>query len=547
MNRYPLSTSPIMYVVVIILIATAYFLYALWTPLLQDDLVFQAQSLDPADPAAGFTPAGWWHHTVINWIEDNSRLANLIAPVGSMLFPQWLRAIIIAVTVATLFMLAESLTRDSSHHNSPASNAAALASIWFISLLAWPWRDRMMMWVYSLNYVTAMTLILLFVCMLLRYPTSHGGNRTSHIAVTITGLCVAIAAGWFHNGLSAPLLAATGCWTLWKRFKLTPRQWLWCGGLFAGTLLAHLSPAIWTRAQQEASQQHFVTNLVATIKIMPLAWLLTGTLAAYVMLPKLRLTLKQLLNDNIFFVTTIGAIVATAMNLLLEIAPRYGWGGEIMATIAIWRWARLKMPSAKPATSITLCIVLTGLTLVPMQAIIRTQHLLWEEHCEITAAIATSPRGTIFRDIIGRDDTPALALRQTTAGIWGNAFHMACYNSHHMEGDHMGAVVPSALSDFDFSKGERLAGDAGIYRYKGLMVSADTIAPFPTVQGFPSGRQRSAIRILKINDPSGNRARLATDVFKFNLPTGNHHTAVYWSELPPPFDTVPGVRVSIVR
>ena len=80
---------------------------------------------------------------------------------------------------------------------------------------------------------------------------------------------------------------------------------------------------------------------------------------------------------------------------------------------------------------------------------------LWLESNAIETEIARSPRGTIFRDIIMPEHISLLALRQTTAGIWGNQFHMACYNAHGMTGDRMAAVVPSALKDFSFRNATR--------------------------------------------------------------------------------------------
>ena len=56
--------------------------------MLQDDLVFQAQSLDSHDPSAGFSLSGWLRHISTQWVENNGRLANILAPLGSMMFPR---------------------------------------------------------------------------------------------------------------------------------------------------------------------------------------------------------------------------------------------------------------------------------------------------------------------------------------------------------------------------------------------------------------------------------------------------------------------------
>ncbi len=182
------------YVVVISAIATTYFLLSLWTPMLQDDLVFQAQSLDSHDPSAGFSLSGWLRHISTQWVENNGRLANILAPLGSMMFPRWCRALITAASVSAIFMLLGCLSRPThkEHADNPAADAAAMASLWLASMVCWPWRDRIMLWCYELSYATSMAAILLFIFFL----TLCGRNRKEPPAkMLLAAIPVAIIGG----------------------------------------------------------------------------------------------------------------------------------------------------------------------------------------------------------------------------------------------------------------------------------------------------------------------------------------------------------------
>lgn len=279
-------------------------------------------------------------------------------------------------------------------------------------------------------------------------------------------------------------------------------------------------------------------NLRTLLKSTPLVPLMPVAASMAIIRPQLRRKLPLLMESDTFIIAVAFVVLSSAMNLALNITPRYNWATGIMAALALWKGARTCIPGLHKRRVTAAAWLCLPCTMVPICAALHAQHALWLESNAIEAEIARSPRGTIFRDIIKPEHISLLALRQTTAGIWGNQFHMACYNAHGMTGDRMAAVVPSALKDFSFRNATPLRGNAGIYLWRGHMISADTIAPFPPTQGFPSGRQRSVVRNLRLRSASGKETTIIAGIFKFNLATDTCPTAVYWGTAPatPPCD-----------
>lgn len=531
MNRFCRFEGTATYVVTILAIATAYFLLSRWTPLLQDDLVFQAQSLDPHNPSAGFSLQGWLRHIATQWIENNGRLANILAPLGSMVFPRWCRALITAASVSAIFILLGNLSRSAhkEHTGNQAADAAAMTSIWLASMLCWPWRDRIMLWDYALNYATSMAAILLFIFLLTHF-CRH--KKAQSATILLAAIPVAIIAGWMHDGISVPLAGALGILALIRRMRLTPRWWLLTAAFAAGTAISLSAPGEWSRAETEIGATSMANNLRMLLKSAPLVPLMPVVAAMAIIRPQLRRKLPLLMESDTFIIAVAFVALSTAMNLALDITPRYNWATDIMAALALWKGARTCISGQHKLRCIATAWSCLLFTMVPICAALHAQHALWQESNDIEAEIARSPHGTVFRDIIMPEHISPLALRQTTAGIWGNQFHMACYNGHGMAGNRMAAVVPAALHDFTFREATPLKGNADIYLWRGHMVSADTIAPFPPEQGFPSGRQRSAVRNLCLHSAAGQDTTITAGIFKFNLATGTCPTAVYWGTAP---------------
>ncbi len=497
-------------------IAVAFFLLALWTPIMQDDLVFMAQSAvipesDAQNAAACFSWEAWRGHVALMYVENNGRLANILAPLGAWLLPQWLRALLIGCCAAWIFFMVSTMTSDSRR------DWRVLLLIWALSLVAWPWRDRLMLWDYALNYLFASALILPFLYLYCRRSNSRW--------LIVAGALCGFFGAWFHDGSAVCLVAAVGTLALLRRFRLSSGQWAMLAALVAGTIVVLASPGEWQRASGELGSNSLLANIAVTVKIEPLVWILAAVWAIAALFAKK--TIAVWMSDDMLITASLMAFYSLAMSVLLDPSGRYGWQAEVFATIALFRQWRLERVVVRQSIRKLLLSAAALFVVITMSSAISFQHRVWVENEEIYRAFRSSVNGTVCRDILTQADEPSLALKLPTTDVWGSAFQMACANACLPEDGRMLAVVPECFEDFSIDSIRPLDGDARLGVYRGYLVGTDTVAPFDA-PGFLSGAQRTAVRDLLITDSEGDKAIRTFWLYKFREPREGGRAAVLW-------------------
>ncbi len=501
-------------------VAVSFFLLALWTPLMQDDLVFMAQSADLSrvgEPggAAAFSWDAWLGHVRLMYVENNGRLANILAPLGAWLLPQWLRALLIGLCSAWIFAVAGRMAFGR------WDNWRGLAAMWAVSLAAWPWRDRLMFWDYALNYLSASALLLPFLYLFCkRRPTGR--------FVALGALCGFFGA-WMHDGSALCMAASVGTLAILRRLRLSRGEWAMAAALVLGTAAALASPGEWQRASGEVGSSSLLRNLWVSLRIEPLVSVLAGSAAALPLLPTEQR--KKLLGawraGGLLPGCALMAFYSFAMSLLLDPSGRYGWQAGVFAAVALfglWRGVFLK---ASRGVMNFAALSMACAAAAVMASAISFQHRLWVENGEILAEAEVSETGTVFRDVLSRADEPLLALRLPASEVWRNSFQMACANASRSPRGKMVAVVPEALRGFDVDSLRLLGGNAGVGEYRGYIISIDTVTPFD-VPGFLCGAQRSAVCDLVLTAPDGSSSSATFGVYKFRVPRSGGRAVALW-------------------
>ncbi|MCM1406794.1 MAG: DUF6056 family protein, partial [[Clostridium] fimetarium] len=310
-------------------VAAAFAMLAFWTPLMQDDLVFMAQSADrSADPAA-FTPAAWLDHAVLMYAENNGRLANMLAPLGAWLLPGWGRALLIGLCAAWIFLIAARMVSGGGR-----ASWKVVALMVAVSLAAWPWRDRLMFWDYALNYLFASALLLPFLYLFCK-------GRPGWRPVAAGALCGFFGA-WLHDGSALCMLAAVGTLVVSRRVRLTRQRLIMAIALALGTIAVLASPGEWQRASGELGSNSLVRNLLVSLTIEPLAWLLAAAAIGVIVWrsPRAKALKAGLFADNIFLGCSLMAFFSAGMSVLLDPSGRYGWQAGVFASVALFRLGR---------------------------------------------------------------------------------------------------------------------------------------------------------------------------------------------------------------
>lgn len=510
-------TSVLLYIV-LAAIAVCFFLLAFWTPLMQDDLVFMAQSadlsrLDEGVPAS-FSWGAWLDHCRLMYLENNGRLSNLLAPLGTWLLPQWGRALLIGLCSSWILFMVGRMAFGRS------DNWKGLLLIWAVSLVAWPWRDRLMFWDYALNYLAASALLLPFLYLFCK-------NSKSNYAVILGSLCGFFGA-WMHDGSALCMLAAVGSLALLRRFRLSRGQWFMVAALVAGTIAVLASPGEWQRASGEVGSNSLARNLFISLQIEPLAWVLGLLLVA--MAVSRRNLFNGFLADDVMLSCSLMAFFSFVMSVLLDPSGRYGWQAGVFAAVALFGLAKecgVKLPRRLADTVVALAAVFV---VVVMTSAIRFQHRLWDENAEIFTEAEASETGTVFRDLLTKVDEPFIALRIPTTGIWESSFQMACANAARSPEGKMIAVVPECFRNFAVDSIRPLGGDAGVGIYKDYLVSTDTVAPFDA-PGFLCGAQRTAVNDLLLVDADGTATTRTFWLYKFRTPGADGRAVVFWGKV----------------
>ncbi len=490
-------------------VAAAFFLLALWTPLMQDDLVFMAQSADlSADPPV-FSWDAWRGHVALMYAENNGRLANILAPLGAWLMPGWGRALLIGLCAAWVFYIAGRMAFGGRVVWKGVLLMCAL------SLAAWPWRDRLMLWDYALNYLFASALLLPFLYLFCE-------KRSDGRGVVVGSMCGFFGA-WLHDGSALCMLAAVGTIALSRRLRLSRGQWIMALALLLGTVAVLASPGEWQRASGELGSNSLARNLVISLSIEPLAWLLAVAVLFLLALPSRRVgALRRVIaSDNLF----IGCLLMTGYSFLMSVmlAPsgRYGWQAGVFASVALFRlWgeAGIRLPSLISRTVVSVVVMVSAISF---------QRLLWIENEDILSEAGSSEYGTVFRDLLSGADEPLVALRLPATGIWRSAFQMACANAlASPSSSKMTAVVPASLASLSEIPATSL------FIYNDCLLGTDTVAPFDE-PGFLCGPQRAAVSTILLTDSSGVTSPVTFWPYKFRHPFLAGRALVFYGTVPP--------------
>ena len=85
-------------------------------------------------------------------------------------------------------------------------------------------------------------------------------------------------------------------------------------------------------------------NLRTLLKSTPLVPLMPVAASMAIIRPQLRRKLPLLMESDTFIIAVAFVVLSSAMNLALNITPRYNWATGIMAALALWKGARTCIP-----------------------------------------------------------------------------------------------------------------------------------------------------------------------------------------------------------
>lgn len=402
------------------------------TPVCADDLWYLADSTGCS---------GSWEYFVStvrtcldHWTFDTGRLSNMaVAPFLSLL-PRWVFALTSAVAVLLVLVAGEKLSH--------APWISGRAAMWILAVsFLFPWFEFLFTIIYASNYVWASAFLLVWLCL---FVTDRRRISTPLL------LLLSVITGWWHEGMSVPLLCASVIYLLVMRCLPSRRQGVMLAGLCIGIVVIMLMPAFGAMSQAREA------NLVKSVWIETLINIVAFNIAFYLYAVALLIAMSfkrirlRLTADRHNLALCVGifafGIVSTAIYLRYFNGARTGAFSQLLCTIGLIRlWGMFLRPSSQSIIG-GRCLFAVALTVsaVSLISAITVQTRLTREYEEVTSLVKAAEarnQNHVFYDptpiSVGIDAMkPTYMLLNTAYGLRG------------MD------IIPSELETFEYASSE---------------------------------------------------------------------------------------------
>lgn len=444
----------------LIIICTLYTLMSYFTPLAYDDLIFMSV-WNKVNGNSSITLSNLYDFWKEIRLYDNGRLANTVAPLSTLFSPwkevfPYLTGLSVAVIVYFTTVLSFSKDKVSSFY---------LSIVWLCLIFLLPWRNALFVADYSLNYIWAAAITLIFMVVVMRLERT-GWNIHNFILT----LMLAFLAGGWHEGFAIPTLFGFLLLTIKKRFRFS-KFWFATGLFYAAIAFLFLyCPGLLERSQRQLGVANTGQSYFKMIMdFLPVIFLiLTGFASAVV--PSLRKYLKKAW-DNPWFAIGAGIIVAgTLLSLLFTHQPRSAFWPDLLAIVMILIltgpiWNRINRSHFVGYVT----LVALAVCFVPVITAITWQYRLFRESEVIMRKIEESDYGTVYHDIIQGSEIPIAALKMTNHPAWVTDFHFHALKE--FTGKPYPAVLPSELETANLAAGGKtLPGNTGAFVVKNSII-----------------------------------------------------------------------------
>lgn len=462
------------------------------TPLCADDLWYQTNVTGAP---------GTWERLVSSvkicahhWTFDTGRLANMATAPFLNYLPRWAFAIFSAGAVFLVFILGISLAK--------VPWISGRSALWMFAVcFVFPWFDFLFTVVYAANYVWGISLGLLYLYFFL--------DRNRRRCPLVLLFLFSVLTGWWHEGLSVPLLCFIAAYISFRRSKPTSRQIVMGVGLLSGIIIIMLMPAF--RASVEGRCQFnwiksvWYETLINVVVFNIIFYFYLFTFVSGLCLRRVRDRMCSN-PENLAFLT--GALVfgsvSTAIYLIYYNGPRTGGFCQLICFIAMLRLLPEFFPSIgrNAAKGQIIFLATTALCVVNMVASIRVQAKLSREYNDATVLMQSAQckkTGQLFYDVtpisFGID---AMKPTYLLLNSW--------YGSLRIN------IIPKALEKFEFNlSGVRHCRDKRLFIYRNYLIfNAEMPKERPDVMLYTSDGEslRSRLRYRPFVTSKGDSAIL---------------------------------------
>lgn len=305
------------------LVGTVYFLIALFTPWLHDDLNFREMFLRANAGGAELTFDSWCNYLELIRAENDGRFSNTLEILFQFL-PRGCFA-----TVAALSAMVWVGGSAAYAVGRARSGTAAVVVTWLGFIIFLPWNDDILGCMnFELNYIVSSGVAVVLLLMLKWLLTA---DLKPGILSAVGCVAYAFIAGGFHEGFSLPLIGGTVLWLLLKRRRPNALTLGVLAAAVAGVCVDVFTDGLLTRIGGAASGPSL--QLKHLLRYLTLPLMLTIGACVCACFPKGRGLLRRLWRVPSVSFIALAALCGTVMAVALGADGRICWGADMYAVI----------------------------------------------------------------------------------------------------------------------------------------------------------------------------------------------------------------------
>lgn len=427
------------------------------TPFCDDDLWFTK------DSTGAYGSWEYFRTTVAtafaHWQWDVGRFCNMMAAPFIGFFPKWVYGVVTGAWIYLLYVLGIRIAKV---------RYVSLNAAFWVAVISFfiPWYDSFFTVIYANNYIWGAGLGLTVTYLFLGADEEKHCSGLRGVGLFVLSVCT----GWWHEGMSAPLICGLIAYKAAEGRKPTREQGIILGGLAVGIAILLAMPAF--RAQTAKREPQWRKEVLWET-LMQLSSYCLGYL--YVILLGIALCCRTLrrkvFNSRRAWARQAAAFTFTAISFVIFFryynGPRTGMFGQLAAGLAIMGLTRHWVKKTRTVLGVTVLTVVTLMAAVSLGMAIKIQLQLTREIMDVRSMAAKeearSGRPTVFYDPtpirLGIDLLkPTYRVLNTDYGARGIR------------------IFPSELKDFRLTAPEiKMSSDSSliIYRNRLLMRGAE--------------------------------------------------------------------------
>lgn len=373
----------------IIFIGVIYCFLTFNIPLLGDDLGFYSRYVDENDC--------WYalpRFMYRQWLWNNGRFADMLAPVWLNMLPLWLTAIITGFLISAFYWFTIRLA-ESREKLTPLCKLLII----FILTFAFRWDAIWMEFMTIFGYVYTSAFVLAMLWLLFNVK---GSNAILWISIPFCFIAAAM-----HEAAGFPVAAGLMIYLLTNksRKEWEPARKLMALALIAGGIFPLTSPPSWHRVGTMLQPEPVWEMLLYSAGIL-LILIITVIIIA-IRNPKRVLTLMR----SPWIIFASASVISCGFMLLSRFGGRTGWFCQLYALIALFQI----LPRPKSCNKLTAVAgwLMAVAIVFHFCAVAFWQYRLAEESRAVISDCKKSADGIICFDYIDEPDLPWYLLRKT--------------------------------------------------------------------------------------------------------------------------------------